>query len=186
MSTYFLQNLFTAILPFQEQPDAVKSQRILEVTKRQENYKWGGQEVYKHLPGYLEAVTHADIPRDSQFSDEARSSVDEDKKKAIVKLGLSYLTSLFDSWDNFDDFQKILDRAYGGIPKIVEDDRWKTDKVFGSMFLNGCNPNVIQRCEKLPSNFPVTEEMVKSFLDRGQTLQEEIKVRFSLQLVRKV
>lgn len=164
-----------AILPFQEQPDAVKSQRILEVTKRQENYKWGGQEVYKHLPGYLEAVTHADIPRDSQFSDEARSSVDEDKKKAIVKLGLSYLTSLFDSWDNFDDFQKILDRAYGGIPKIVEDDRWKTDKVFGSMFLNGCNPNVIQRCEKLPSNFPVTEEMVKSFLDRGQTLQEEIK-----------
>lgn len=164
-----------AILPFQEQPDAVKSQRILEVTKRQENYKWGGQEVYKHLPGYLEAVTHADIPRDSQFSDEARSSVDEDKKKAIVKLGLSYLTSLFDSWDNFDDFQKILDRAYGGVPKIVEDDRWKTDKVFGSMFLNGCNPNVIQRCEKLPSNFPVTEEMVKSFLDRGQTLQEEMK-----------
>lgn len=52
-----------------------------------------------------------------------------------------------------------------------------TDSVFGSMFLNGCNPNVVQRCEKLPSNFPVTEEMVKSVLDRGLTLEQEIKVR---------
>ena len=44
------------------------------------------------------------------------------------------------------------------------------------MFLNGVNPNVIRRCEKLPSNFPVTEEMVKTLLDRGKTLQEEMEV----------
>lgn len=92
-----------------------------------------------------------------------------------VDIGLAYLSTLFDSWDGFDDFQKILKRAYDGVPKIVQDDRWMTDEVFASMFLNGCNPNTIQRCDKLPSNFPVTDDMVKSILDRGKTLEEEIE-----------
>ena len=91
-------------------------------------------------------------------------------------LRLAYISTFFDSWKNFDNFQNILDRAYGGVPKIVEEDRWMTDKVFGLMFLNGCNPNTIQRCEKLPSNFPVTEDMIKSFLDRGRTMKEEMQV----------
>lgn len=121
-------------------------------------------------------MKHSDIPRDSQFSKEAKSTIKEDKHKATVDIGLAYLSTLFDNWDDFDDFQKILNRAYGGVPKIVQDDRWMTDEVFTSMFLNGCNPNTIQRCDKLPSNFPVTDDMVKSFLDRGKTLQEEIKV----------
>ena len=169
--------ILTATLPFQDQLDVVKNQRSLELEQRQENYKWGSsQEVFQHLPGYLEAKTHADIPRDSQFSNEAKNTIKEDKQKAILDVGLAYLSTLFDSWDNFDDFQKILNRAYEGVPKIVKDDRWMTDEVFGSMFLNGCNPNTIQRCEKLPSNFPVTEDMVKSLLDRGNTLEDEIKV----------
>ena len=169
-------SIFAAILPFQDQPEAVKNQRILELKQRQESYKWGDQEVFKHLPGYLQAVKHSDIPRDSQFSEEARSTISEQKHKATVDAGLSYLSTIFDSWNDFDDFRKILTRPYDGVPKIVLDDRWMTDEVFASMFLNGCNPNTIQRCEKLPSNFPVTEDMVKSFLDRGKTLEEEIKV----------
>ena len=91
-------------------------------------------------------------------------------------IRLAYRSTLFGSWNNFDDFQKILNGAYGGTPKIVEDHRWMTDEVFGSMFLNGCNPNIIQRCEKLPSNFPVTEDMVRSSLHRGKMLQDEMKV----------
>lgn len=121
-------------------------------------------------------MKHSDIPRNSQFSNEAKRTLKEEKHTAGVDIGLAYLSTLFDSWDNFDDFQKMLKKAYGGVPKIVQDDRWMTDEVFASMFLNGCNPNTIQRCEKLPSNFPVTDDMVKSILDRGKTLEEEIKV----------
>ncbi|XP_022800953.1 allene oxide synthase-lipoxygenase protein-like [Stylophora pistillata] len=164
-----------ASLPFQELPDVVKHQRIFELKNRQEHYKWGNEEVYHGLPGYLHAATHADIPRDSQFSDEARSTIKEDIKKAILKLGLGHLMTLLDSWDNFDDFEKILQNLNRVRLKIVEDDRWMTDEVFGSLFLNGVNPNMIQRCEEFPSNFHVTEEMVKSCMDRGKTLEEEMK-----------
>ena len=50
------------------------------------------------------------------------------------------------------------------------------DAVFGWQFLNGCNPNTIRRCEELPTNFPVTEDLVKGFLDGGKSLNDEIKV----------
>ncbi|KAG8011323.1 Arachidonate 12-lipoxygenase [Nibea albiflora] len=52
---------------------------------------------------------------------------------------------------------------------------WKDDDFYGYQFLNGPNPNMIQRCSKLPSNFPVTEEMVKPFLANGSSLTAEIK-----------
>ena len=167
---------FAAILPIHDQPDVVKNQRSLELQQRQESYNWGSQEVFQYLPGYLQASTHTDIPRDSRFSDKAENVIKEEKQTMNKVLRLAYISTFFDNWKNFDNFQNILDRAYGGVPKIVEHDRWMVDKVFGSMFLNGCNPNTIQRCEKLPSNFPVTEDMVKSFLDRGRTLKEEMQV----------
>ena len=154
----------------------MKSQRKLELQQRQESYKWGFLPGFEDLPGHLQAANHVDIPRDSQFSNEAKKSIEDDKKKAVRDLGLAHLSTLFETWDDFDDFQKILNIPYGGVPKIVEGDRWMTDSVFGSLFLNGCNPNVIQRCENLPGNLPVSEEMVKSFLDRGLTLEQEMKV----------
>uniref|UniRef100_A0A3P9N3W5 Arachidonate 12-lipoxygenase, 12R-type-like n=1 Tax=Poecilia reticulata TaxID=8081 RepID=A0A3P9N3W5_POERE len=54
-------------------------------------------------------------------------------------------------------------------------EHWKEDDFFGSQFLNGTNPNVIKRCSKLPPNFPVTDEMVKPFLETGTTLEKEME-----------
>jgi len=50
------------------------------------------------------------------------------------------------------------------------------DAVYGMQFLNGTNPMMIERCTRLPDNFPVTHQLVENFLDRGRTLEEEIKV----------
>ncbi|KAM7441211.1 Arachidonate 5-lipoxygenase [Porites harrisoni] len=165
-----------AILPFQDQPEVVKNQRKLELQQRQESYKWGTFAGWEGLPRHLEVAQHSDIPRDSQFSQEARNSIDEDRKKAVIDLGLAHLSTIFESWDNFDDFQKIVGWFYGGGQRLVEGDRWMTDSVYGSMFLNGCNPSVVERCERLPSHFPVTDEHVKGALDRGLSLQQEMKV----------
>uniref|UniRef100_A0A3P9Q197 Arachidonate 15-lipoxygenase type B n=1 Tax=Poecilia reticulata TaxID=8081 RepID=A0A3P9Q197_POERE len=50
---------------------------------------------------------------------------------------------------------------------------WKKDSFFGYQFLNGVNPMMIQRCETLPENFQVTDEMV--FKDGNQSLTDEMK-----------
>uniref|UniRef100_A0A673YDX5 Hydroperoxide isomerase ALOXE3-like n=1 Tax=Salmo trutta TaxID=8032 RepID=A0A673YDX5_SALTR len=54
-------------------------------------------------------------------------------------------------------------------------EHWKEDDFFGSQFLNGSNPNVIQRCTTLPPNFPVTDKMVQPFMEDGSSLATEMK-----------
>lgn len=53
---------------------------------------------------------------------------------------------------------------------------WKSDLEFGRQFLNGVHPTRLRRLTALPGNLPLTEDMVKVFLDRGLTLEEEIQV----------
>ena len=60
-------------------------------------------------------------------------------------------------------------------PEYVSE-HWRDDDFFGYQLLNGVNPEIIQRCSKLPSNFPVKEEMVKPFLANGSSLTAEMKV----------
>uniref|UniRef100_A0A8C6WH08 Lipoxygenase domain-containing protein n=1 Tax=Neogobius melanostomus TaxID=47308 RepID=A0A8C6WH08_9GOBI len=50
---------------------------------------------------------------------------------------------------------------------------WREDAFFGYQFLNGVNPMMIQRCSKLPSNFPVTENML--YLHGARSLEEEMQ-----------
>lgn len=54
-------------------------------------------------------------------------------------------------------------------------DHWMDEDFYGYQFLNGVNPNTITKCTKLPANFPVSEAMVKPFLD-GSSLQDEMEV----------
>ncbi|KAL7877129.1 hypothetical protein SRHO_G00037720 [Serrasalmus rhombeus] len=52
---------------------------------------------------------------------------------------------------------------------------WMTDTFFGYQFLNGSNPMMIKRCSKLPKNFPVTNDMVKSALPKESSLEKEME-----------
>uniref|UniRef100_A0A3B4X4N9 Uncharacterized protein n=1 Tax=Seriola lalandi dorsalis TaxID=1841481 RepID=A0A3B4X4N9_SERLL len=57
------------------------------------------------------------------------------------------------------------------LPEYVTE-HWMEDDFYGYQFLNGINPNMIKKCSELPPNFPVTDEMVKLFLEEDSSLQE--------------
>ena len=164
-----------ALLPFQDQPEVVKVERIFELQDRKAKYRW---DQLPNLPGFVYAPKYDRIPRDSQFSDAASRAFNRGRVSGGINLGISWLHTIFESWDNFDCFKKLFTGWAGDVPEIAENDIWMNDSVFGYQFLNGCNPCVIERCYELPENFPVTNDMVQSFLDRGLTLTEEIKVSY--------
>uniref|UniRef100_A0A671R738 Arachidonate 5-lipoxygenase-like n=1 Tax=Sinocyclocheilus anshuiensis TaxID=1608454 RepID=A0A671R738_9TELE len=79
-------------------------------------------------------------------------------------------------WDDINHFEQILTRYRLNntlLENVIQD--WNMDYMFGYQFLNGCNPVMISKCVELPDNFPVTHEVVEGSLQRGLTLEEELK-----------
>uniref|UniRef100_A0A3B4A2Y2 Uncharacterized protein n=1 Tax=Periophthalmus magnuspinnatus TaxID=409849 RepID=A0A3B4A2Y2_9GOBI len=98
-----------------------------------------------------------------------------DQRKNELQLRKTVLTILLLHDIKWDLLLYMCDITITSIIDYVLEN-WKEDRFFGYQFLNGVNPNVIKRCSKLPSNFPVTNWMVKPFLARGSFLQTELEI----------
>uniref|UniRef100_A0A671NTG9 Arachidonate 5-lipoxygenase-like n=1 Tax=Sinocyclocheilus anshuiensis TaxID=1608454 RepID=A0A671NTG9_9TELE len=125
------------------------------------------------FPMSIDANSSTELPLDIQF--EAAKSVDFSLNyiTAIRNLGLNKFLKL-SSWKDIADFEKIFVKIKNTVSEYVMQN-WNKDYFFGYQFLNGCNPVVIKKCMNLPDKFAVTQEMVEGSLDRGLTLQEELK-----------
>jgi hypothetical protein len=61
-------SLFVATLPFYEVPAVLSEHRHKELEQRKNIYQW--DYVSDDMPGNIKALTHSDLPRDVQFTDE--------------------------------------------------------------------------------------------------------------------
>uniref|UniRef100_A0A3B4V175 Arachidonate 12-lipoxygenase, 12R-type-like n=1 Tax=Seriola dumerili TaxID=41447 RepID=A0A3B4V175_SERDU len=91
-----------------------------------------------------------------------------------AELMFKGLAGSTEQWKSIEDIKKIFWSKTTKMSEYVTE-HWKEDDFYGYQFLNGINPNVIKKCSELPPNFPVTEEMVKPFLDKGSSLQKEME-----------
>uniref|UniRef100_A0A671X1F7 Lipoxygenase domain-containing protein n=1 Tax=Sparus aurata TaxID=8175 RepID=A0A671X1F7_SPAAU len=106
----------------------------------------------------------------------------EGTDKLVTRLS-SLLCSIFPSWDVYKEGipHCIKARDPCSLPpevrfsftKTIQFKHWKEDVFFGYQYLNGINPMLIRRCTALPSNFPVTDDMV--FPHGQSSLEEEMK-----------
>ena len=155
---------------------AIAEQRKKEVSGNREVYKWGKDARYtQDLPGFVDAKDPQSLPKDVQFTDEATLALFQVGLMDLENIGLINIFGIWDSWDCLEDFRNLITPVIDtDIPHAAE--YWRDDVWFGAQFLNGSNPEVIRRCEKLPDNFPVKNEMVDKLLDRGYNLNKAIKV----------
>ena len=159
-------------------------QRRKQLEQRRELYQW---KMYpeKQLPSYIDSsVEH--LPPDEKFQRVKNFDFTEDALKAVVTLGVHYVTESCDSLHEYEEWAKYL--GHPEVPVYVAS-RWEMDVEFGRQMLNGVNPVVIEKCHprprddqkvssgtSLPPTFPVTNEMVKGFLNGGHTLEHEMEV----------
>ena len=98
----------TAKLPTDEQHPEVRSRREAELKERRTLYEWGRDDAYSDMPGYIKASGVADLPKDVQFTKEAFFDLLLNAKDTLINLGLAHLLKLFEQWDDFDDYRKVL------------------------------------------------------------------------------
>uniref|UniRef100_A0A3P9L0L2 Arachidonate 12-lipoxygenase n=1 Tax=Oryzias latipes TaxID=8090 RepID=A0A3P9L0L2_ORYLA len=147
--------------------------RKKELQERRETYRWITWAA--GIPRCIDAKTEADLPQDARFENEKRSDFEHSLHYALLELSLKKFTIRFGkSWNDLEDFKRIFWKLRSPIAEYCMD-HWKEDWLFGYQCLNGSNPRMIQRCQKLPDNFPVTAGMVQSSMADGTTLNKELK-----------
>ncbi|XP_017565454.1 polyunsaturated fatty acid 5-lipoxygenase-like [Pygocentrus nattereri] len=147
--------------------------RTAELQQRQKTYRW--QAWAPGIPKCIDAKSEADLHPDDRFANEKRSDFEGSLHYALLELSLKKLAIRFGkSWDDLDDFKRIFWKLKSPIAEYTMK-HWKEDWFFGYQFLNGSNPRMIGRCRILPSNFPVSGDMVQAFLSPNTTLDKELK-----------
>ncbi|XP_043539572.1 polyunsaturated fatty acid 5-lipoxygenase-like [Chiloscyllium plagiosum] len=89
----------------------------------------------------------------------------------FAEVGLKEIVkNLEHPWTSVEHFDHIFWKVNNPIAVFAKD-HWKEDWFFENQFLNGFNPVLIEKCNKIPSSFCVTDEMVRMSL-RNSTLKQ--------------
>ncbi|XP_054457768.1 arachidonate 12-lipoxygenase, 12S-type [Anoplopoma fimbria] len=147
--------------------------RKTELQERKAAYRWVTWG--PGIPRCIDAKSEADLPQDVRFDNEKRSDFEHSLQYALMELSLKKLAIRFGkSWSDLDDFKRIFWKLRSPIAEYCME-HWKEDRFFGYQCMNGSNPRMVQRCKKLPENFPVVPDMVQSSMAPRTNLHKELK-----------
>ncbi|XP_010788293.1 arachidonate 15-lipoxygenase B-like [Notothenia coriiceps] len=157
---------------FEDLHPKLVDQRKKELVQQKIMYKWA---LYAEgLPYMVDIKDVNALPAESRISFSRAFEIQKTKKEIHAEFELKGLTDLDQQFESFEALKMASLVKKTPLAEYVSE-HWKDDDFFGHQFLNGNNPFIIQRCSKLPSNFPLTEEMVQPFLAIGSSLNAEMK-----------
>ncbi|RXN21015.1 arachidonate 5-lipoxygenase-like isoform X1 [Labeo rohita] len=160
-------------LPLDDEISLLKNHRHKELESRQQKFRW--KEWHPGFPMSIDTNSSAELPLDIQFETAKAVDFSINYFTAINNLGLNKFMELFQSsWTDIADYGNIFMNIKNTVSEYVMQN-WNEDFLFGYQFLNGSNPVIISKCMNLPDKFAITQEMVEGSLDRGRSLQEELK-----------
>ncbi|XP_039981087.1 hydroperoxide isomerase ALOXE3 [Xiphias gladius] len=161
-----------AVKVFEEDHPLLINHRKKELMLKKSLYQW---EITDESLPHLSNFKHiCELPAEARLSSSKTSEMLYTERIMGAELMFKGLVGSTEQWEHFEDIKQIFWTKNTKMSEYVTE-HWKEDDFYGSQFLNGINPNVIKRCSELPPNFPVTEKMVKPFLEEGCSLQEEMK-----------
>ncbi|XP_072833243.2 hydroperoxide isomerase ALOXE3 isoform X1 [Pogona vitticeps] len=162
----------TAKTPAMDTLPVLLKVRKEEIQRRQASYEW---KVYvEGVPHCLDADSINELENNDKFSFTRAVLFLERSSTKIIEHKLRGYSDSQESWKDLDDIKKVFWFSKTDVSEYITNN-WKEDIFFGYQFLNGVNPRVLERCAKIPSNFPVTQEMVAPFLGGSTTLQKELE-----------
>ncbi|XP_078525154.1 hydroperoxide isomerase ALOXE3-like isoform X2 [Lissotriton helveticus] len=143
-----------------------------ELKETRETYKWKVQ--HEGLPKRLDVDNTEELSSNFKFSLTKFITFGLSKGVSVLETKLKSFYGCKLSWTSLDDIHRVFWTHKTDISEYVSK-HWKEDTFFGYQFLNGVDPMLIKRCDKIPNNFPVTDSMVHSILEPNTTLEMELQ-----------
>ena len=131
------------------------------------------------LPSRFNIIKYSNLPLDAQFTDEKfldSHQIYMEEKAKLVTVGNSME---FKTADQYLTFATSCDPKNANFAYYSAN--WDSDVEFGRLFLNGCNPLQIKKCDVIPDKLPVTSQMIETFLE-DKTLPDAIKVKVDFRI----
>ncbi|XP_034080481.1 hydroperoxide isomerase ALOXE3-like [Gymnodraco acuticeps] len=161
-----------AMKAFEDDHPLLIDHRKKELMLKKSLFQWKSMgEGLPHMNSFNDV---SEIPAEMPFYDSRIADFNYSRKKILIELKIKGLLGSTAYWETIEDMKNIFWYKKTTMAEYVAD-HWMEDDFYGYQFLNGINPGVIKRCSELPTNFPVTEEMVKPFLEVGSSLQKEME-----------
>ncbi|XP_068445150.1 polyunsaturated fatty acid lipoxygenase ALOX15B-like [Clinocottus analis] len=160
----------TALRVFEDNHLLGRYSRELELEQREGEYRW---DVYlEGIPHCMKAENTLSLPNEVRFSFTKTTEFLFTVSTGLAELQLKGLSGSEENWSDIHDIDQVFCCKRTDISEYVHD-HWQEDAFFGSQFLNGVNPMLIQRCSTLPNNLPVSDDMVS--LSGQCSLADEMK-----------
>ncbi|KAI4788197.1 hypothetical protein KUCAC02_036006 [Chaenocephalus aceratus] len=161
-----------AMKAFEEDHPLLIDHRKNELMLKKSLFEW--KIMAEGIPHVSNFNDVSELPAEIRFSDSRIADISYSRAMTGIELKVKGLLGSTAQWESIEDIKKIFWYKKTTMSEYVAD-HWMEDDFYGYQFLNGVNPGVIKRCSELPTNFPVTEEMVKPFLEEGSSLQKEME-----------
>ncbi|XP_059906078.1 hydroperoxide isomerase ALOXE3-like isoform X1 [Gadus macrocephalus] len=156
-----------ALKLFEETHPVLLEHRRKELELRKQVYQY--TTLAEGLPKFNSFKEITDIPTSISGSTPKKEKVFSATERKLKRLNNSTK-----DWKDLEDLKSVF--RFRSSPLYEHSmEHWKDDDFYGFQFLNGVNPNVIRCCSQLPAHFPVTEQMVKPFLQEGSSLHMEME-----------
>uniref|UniRef100_A0A1B8XZG1 Arachidonate lipoxygenase 3 n=1 Tax=Xenopus tropicalis TaxID=8364 RepID=A0A1B8XZG1_XENTR len=150
----------------------IKKQRAAELELKRQTHEW---KIYAEgAPRCISADNVKDLPPNDRFSFLKTISFGFDYLTSSIGPKLKGYLQCSDSWADINDIKRVFCCQWTEISDLVSE-LWKEDSFFGYQYLNGLNPLMIQKCLRIPDNFPVDDLTVSATLGESTTLQAELQ-----------
>ncbi|XP_072567783.1 polyunsaturated fatty acid 5-lipoxygenase-like [Paramormyrops kingsleyae] len=94
-----------------------------------------------------------------------------------IQTLLRRLSNFGRTWSKIDDIKRVF--LFPSKRAVYISENWKDDAFFGSQFLNGCNPGMIEKCTEIPEKIPGIIKVypnIKELIQNGKIYMVDYKL----------
>ncbi|XP_069502553.1 polyunsaturated fatty acid lipoxygenase ALOX15B-like isoform X1 [Ambystoma mexicanum] len=150
----------------------LKKQRVSDLEQRRKVYRW--KVYHPSFPKCIDVANNDELDKGAKYSITKTVHFVINKNVSNIAIKLKGFDGRQESWKSFDELKRVYWTLKTAKSEYVSH-HWKEDAFFGYQYLNGPDPTLIKRCNKIPGNFPVTDEMVSYSLGASTSLEKELQ-----------